>query len=298
MARLLILGGAGALARSTIDRIQRARVLLEPTFLGPLEVTALDRHDFDVTQFAELDGLLKQHEPDILVYAAGRTDINLCEWDKWPAYLVNRDGAEQTAKACARAGALMVYVSTDLVFDGARKIPYREEDPPGPLTVYADTKLAGELAVMQHAKRHLILRTGWLYGVHHRSFVSTALDRLRVEDRLFASQASERQPTHVDDLLDAMFALLSRGKIGTWHVAASGGATDFDVAKKLVSLIRPNASVRPMEIPGGGRPLLPAFSVLDCAKAAGEGVKLPRWDDALTRYVRSLRGGDTEIVRK
>lgn len=298
MARLLILGGAGALARSMVDRIRKARVTLEPTFQGPLEVAALDRHDFDVTKFAELDELFAQHKPDVLVYAAGRTDINLCEWDKWPAYLVNRDGAEQAAKACTRAGAVMVYVSTDLVFDGARRIPYHEEDPPGPLSVYADTKLAGELAVMQHAKRHVILRTGWLYGLHHRSFLSTALDRLRVEDRLFASQAAERQPTHVDDLLDGLFGLIARGKVGTWHVASSGSATDFDVARKLVPLVRPNASVRPMEIPGGGRPLLPVYSVLDCTKAAGEGIHLPKWDEAMTRYVRSLRGGDTEIVRK
>jgi dTDP-4-dehydrorhamnose reductase len=298
MARILILGGGGALARSAADRIRRTKVSLQPTFLDPLEVVSIPRSEFDVTKFAEFDALLARIQPDLLLYAAGRTDIHLCEWDKWPAYLVNRDGAEQMAKACTRAGVFMVYFSTDLVFDGARRIPYREEDPPGPLTVYADTKLAGELAVMTHAKRHLILRTGWLYGVHHKTFVSTALERLRSEDRLFASEASFRQPTAVDDFLDAVFQLLAKGRTGTWHVASGGGASELDVAKKLVSLVRPSAVAKAMEIPGGGRPLLPSYSILDCSKAAIDGIQLRKWDEALTNYVRSLRGGDTEIIRK
>lgn len=294
MAKILVLGGGGALGRTLAERARRGRIRLEPAIPGPVEVVTFARAELNVTAFADVDRALQQHRPDAVLYAAGVSDLNVCEWNKWEAYLVNRDGAAQAARACARVGAAMVYFSTDLLFDGARRAPYREEDPPTPVNVFADTKLAGELAVMSHLPRYLVVRTGWLYGAYHRSYVSAAMERLRGDDLLFGSEYAIRQPTWSEDLLDGVFALLAAGRTGTYHVASQGMASELDVAKKLVELLRPSASAEALEMTSG-RSLLSPFSVLDCAKAVADGAALPKWDASLEKFVRTIRGGDTKV---
>jgi len=295
MAKILVLGGGGPLGRTLAERAREGRIRVEPAFPGPIEVVSLSRGQLNVSSYADVDRALQGHRPEVVVYAAGLTDVNVCEWNKWEAYLINRDGADQAARSCARVGAAMVYFSTDLLFDGVRRLPYREEDPPSPVNIFADTKLAGELAVMTHLPRHLILRTGWLYGAHYRGFVSAVMERLRAEDFVFGGRQSLRQPTWCEDLLEAMEALLSRSQTGTFHVAPQGEASEFDVAKKLVSLLRPTATVEALEM-SSARSLLSPYSVLDCSKAKQAGVAIPKWEDSLERYVRSLRGGDTKVT--
>ncbi|MBI2899519.1 MAG: NAD(P)-dependent oxidoreductase [Planctomycetes bacterium] len=296
MAKILVLGAGGGVGRTFAERARQGRIDLAPAFPGAIELLGLPHSELDVTVFAEVERVVFRERPAVVVYAAGFSDLNACEWDKWQAYLVNRDAAGQAARACAKAGAVFVYFGTDLLFDGARRTPYREEDPPTPVNVYADTKLAGELDVMTHAERYLIVRTGWLYGAHFRGPVASLMDRLRSEDFVFGTENAVRQPTWADELIDATCALLAKGKTGTWHLAAQGGATELDVARRVAALLRPSASAQPLSATTT-RDLLSPYSVLDCSKAADEGVALPKWEESLERYVRSIRGGDTKIGR-
>jgi dTDP-4-dehydrorhamnose reductase len=230
---------------------------------------------------------VREVRPEVIFYAAGFADVDGCEVDRWRAYLSNRDGAEHLSRAAGEVGALVVYPSSDLIFDGARLIPYREEDPPNPLSVYGDTKLAAELAVMSHAPRHLILRTGWLFGPFGRSMVNDILDARRTEEVIFAFDDHRSQPTHQADFVDAVLALVRQGQTGVWHVAGEGDATAYDVARATYEILKVRSvEVKPLRRGAGQRAALrPRYSVLDGSKLRAAGVRMRNWKDALREFL-------------
>ena len=182
----------------------------------------------------------------------------------------------------------MVYLSTDLVFDGLRETPYREEDPPNPSNNFAEMKLAGELRVMTHLTRHLIVRTGWLYGPSHRTIVDEVLARADGREPVTASDSAMRQPIYVEDFLDGLLRLLALGKTGTYHLAPAEGAYEFDVAEEVALSLGANLEVIPSRSSVAG--LVPPYTVLDCLKAAEEGVVLPPWRQSLGKFLARIRG--------
>jgi dTDP-4-dehydrorhamnose reductase len=275
LRRVLVVGAQGGLGRAFTERLA-----------GAFDVVACSRAELDVTRRNDVRGRILEAKPDVVVDAAGFADIDACEVDKWRAYLTNRDGAEHLARAAAEAGALLVYPSTDLVFDGARHAPYREEDSPNPLQIYGDTKLAGELAIMSHAPRHLILRTGWLYGPHGKSFLNLALEHRDREGLVLAYDDQSQQPTLQQDFVDAAIELVRRNQTGVWHVAAAGEATPFSFAMELFRVLGDRTvQIAPIRRGTGGHlALRPRYSVLDCAKLAGEGIRMRPWKDALRSF--------------
>lgn len=279
--RVLIAGADGALGR-----------VLAAALGGAYEVVALGRRALDITRRHVVDERVKEIRPSVIIDAAGFTDIDACEYDKWQAYLVNRDGAEHLARAAGATGALLVYPSTDLVFDGTRSVAYREEDPPNPLSVYGDTKLAGELAVMSHAPRHLIVRTGWLFGPYGWSYVNDLLSWVATEEIVFGYDDQVSQPTFQQDLAGAIVELLKQDRTGLWHVASAGAATHYDVARECYA----SMGVRSLQVKPIGRTsspraaLRPRFSVLDCRKLEAVGLRIRPWQAALRDHLKSAQG--------
>jgi dTDP-4-dehydrorhamnose reductase len=261
--RVLVVGAQGGLGQAFLERLS-----------GAFETVALSHDDLDISRRNDVRSRVLDAKPDLVVDAAGFTNIDSCEVDKWKAYLTNRDGAEHLARAAAEAGALLVFPSTDLVFDGARQAPYREEDSPNPLQIYGDTKLAGELAIMSHAPRHLILRTGWLYGAHGRSFLNEALERRDKDGLVLAYDDQAQQPTLQQDFVDAAIELARRGHTGVWHVASQG-----DRVVQIAPIRRGT---------GGHLALRPRYSVLDCSKLASEGIQMRSWKESLRSFLPSL----------
>ncbi len=147
-------------------------VALSQVLAGRAEVIGRDLPAFDITA-ADCAAQVAALTPDWVVHAAAATDVDGCEKNPTMAAVVNADGTRRIAEGCRRAGAGLVYISTDFVFDGGQAIPYVETDTPGPLSVYGRSKLAGEQAVREMAPRWAIARTAWLYGVHGRNFVKT-----------------------------------------------------------------------------------------------------------------------------
>jgi dTDP-4-dehydrorhamnose reductase len=228
----------------------------------------------------------------VVINCAAYTDVDGCEIDKWRAYLVNRDGAEHLSRAAADVGALFVYPSCDLVFDGARTTPYREEDSPNPLSIYGDTKLGAELAVMKHTHNHLILRTGPLFGPGGTGLFADLVERWRVGDPVCgAVEEGRSQPTYRTDFVSAALELIRRGETGIWHAASPDDATPLEFARELWRLLGldPQA-VRPLRrssLPSSA--LRPRYSVLDGSKLAHAGVFVRSWKDALRAAVSELK---------
>jgi dTDP-4-dehydrorhamnose reductase len=163
MVRVLITGAEGGLGRAWARRLREPGLSLSPGFPGPIEASGFGRRDLDVA-VSSSSGAIQELQPDIVPTGAGRTDLEFCETSPWEAFRVNRDGADHVARGCSKLGALAVYFGTDLIFDGGKLQPYVEEDAPNPLNAYGESKLAGELRTASLSRRHLIVRTGWIYG--------------------------------------------------------------------------------------------------------------------------------------
>lgn len=282
MVKVLVTGAEGGLGRAFTARLG-----------AEFEVTALGRRDLDVTRRNEVFARVLDLRPQIIIDAAGFTEVDRCEHEKWLAYLINRDGADHLARAAAAVGALIVYPSTDLVFDGERSQPYREEDPPNPLSVYGDTKLAGELAVMSATPRHLVLRTGWLYGPFGRSWLNELIERRDTDEIVFAPDDQRSQPTSQVDFVSATVELIRQERTGLFHVASDGAVTPFQFARKVYELLGASSiEIRPVRRGGSGGPsaLRPRYSVLDAGKIGKLGIRMRPWMAGLRECLEVMGG--------
>ncbi|HVE16239.1 MAG TPA: NAD(P)-dependent oxidoreductase, partial [Chthoniobacterales bacterium] len=221
---------------------------------------------------------------------AGLSDVDACETDRWQAYLVNRDGAKHLSQAASDTGALLVMPSSDLVFDGAKTTPYREEDSPNPLSIFGDTKLGAELAAMSQAPRHLIVRTGWLFGPHGRSYLTEILEKRETDEIIFGFDDQRCQPTYQMDFVDAVIELVKQNQTGVWHVASLGESSPYEFAKAVFETMGRNSGVvKPLRRGAGARSALrPRYSVLDCSKLASAGVRMRPWIEALREHLATL----------
>src|SRR3989338_5534592 len=187
----------------------------------------------DITDRREMQRILKKIKPDLVIHAAAWTDVDGCEADKKKAYLINVNGTKNVARACFETGAIPIYISTDFVFNGHKKAPYTETDKPDPLSVYGESKLAGEEAVRRSTRNHFILRTSWLYGKHCKNFVDTILAKAKAGGALRVVDDQVGSPTYAKDLAKAIHALLDRNQrpetgnqgYGIYHVSNSGSVS-------------------------------------------------------------------------
>ena len=279
MTRILVAGAEGGLGRAWVRRLADPG----PALPGPVEVVARSHAGMDVTSSREIAAVMSEARPDVVLNCAGRSDLEFCEASPWEAFRVNRDGADHLAKACAQAGALPVYFGTDLIFDGGKLQPYGEEDSPNPMNAYGESKLAGELRTISAARRHLIVRTGWLYGQPGPHF----LDPLGGEAPFEVIDSQIGQATWIEDFLDAVLFLLRTGKTGRWHVASPGAVTQEGVARRAREVLG-GKTPRALGL-GLKGPALPGSTVLDIGKLERAGHRMRGRDEGLTAYLRSFR---------
>ncbi len=278
MVKVLVAGAEGGLGRAFVAALGAG-----------FDTVALGRKGLDVSRRNDVAARLKEIRPEVVIDCAGWSDVDGCENDRWRAYLSNRDGAEHLARGAAEAGALVVYPGCDLVFDGLRAHPYTEEDPPNPLSVYGDTKLAGELAVMSHGPRYLILRSGWLFGEHGRSYVNDLLGWRLTDEVVFGYEDHKAQPTSQADFARAAVELIRRGQTGLWNVASEGEGTQYDVALETYRILgEEKVKVKPLRRGSGNRTALrPRYSVLDGSKLKAAGIGMRPWRDALREFLEA-----------
>jgi dTDP-4-dehydrorhamnose reductase len=280
---VLISGGKGQLGRA-LDAV-----------LGTdhsLMVTAVDLPDLDLTKPETVERTFDRVKPEIMFHCAAMTDVDGCERDPQKARAVNDQGTFAAAGACRRANALLVYFSTDFIFDGTLGRPYTETDRPNPLSVYGATKLEGE----RHAAlagEHIIVRTSWLFGGRRGSFVTKIIDRARAGGILEVVDDQAGSPTFAPDLAEGTAALVHAGGRGIYHVANSGSCSRFGFAKAIVSSAGlAKATVKPVKtLPAPGIARRPASAPLDCTRfAALTGAPLRSWNEALAEYIISADG--------
>jgi len=262
----------------------------------PMEISGAD-----IRNREEITAVVSGFRPQAVVNCAALTDVDGCETQQELAYAVNGDGAGNVAAAARAAGALMIQISTDYVFDGRKGTPYTEEDGTHPLGVYAKSKLKGEIAVSEEAEEYFIIRTSWLYGSGGKNFVDTIRRLAKERESLSVVNDQTGSPTYTVHLAAAISRIIRMyvegkvGRPGVYHVTGDGHCTWHELAKKIVEY-EPGKTkeIHPVSTEEfGSLAPRPRFSVLSNEKVKKRfGVALPHWEDALFAYISStLPGG-------
>lgn len=281
--RAIVLGGkTGLLGRPLAAALAKAGFAVWATTrseLDPLDPAAVDR---------ALDSFAASHVFNTVAYTA----VDKAEDEPEEAYRLNRDLPALLARACARTGTLLVHYSTDFVFNGAKKSPYREDDPTCPESVYGASKLAGEAAVLAALSEPgcQILRTAWLFGPGKKNFVATILGLARSREELTVVADQIGSPTFTLDLADWSAALADSAARGIIHSVGGGQASWCELAAAAVAAAGLPCRVRP--IPSDAYPQKakrPSYSVLDTGKLTRAIGRAPRpWPEAVRDYVQSM----------
>lgn len=262
-------------------------------------VTALGRDDLDLADADAVRRALGRLSPDIIVNAAAYTAVDRAESERDLAWRVNADAPTVMAEEAARTGALLVHYSTDYVFDGTSRRPYREDDEPHPASVYGASKLAGEQGIAASGCDHVVLRTSWVYSDRGSNFVLTML-RLAKERAVLRVVADQRgTPTLAADLARMSARAVVRAAehreadfLGLFHVGNAGETTWHGFAVEIMRRSG-NGHVEVVPITTAEFPtaaVRPAYSVLDKSRfAAVFGGDIPGWREGLDRCLARLR---------
>jgi dTDP-4-dehydrorhamnose reductase len=251
-------------------------------------VVALKHSDLDITDARLVNECVAEHRPSIIVNCAAYTAVDKAEAEEAAANAINGSSVELLSRAANEVNALLVQISTDFVFDGAKREPYDVTDPTAPLSAYGRSKLLGEVAA-QHAEKRLIVRTSWLFGVHGHNFVEAIRNQIRKGvDTLKVVNDQHGRPTYTPHLASAIIRLAMQGATGIVHYADEDACTWFDFTSAIAE--GSNVTLKPVSTDEFPRPATrPAYSVLSTERYERlTGVRPESWREGLREYL-SLR---------
>jgi dTDP-4-dehydrorhamnose reductase len=269
---------------------QLAQCLRDSAALRDMPMVAVGRPELDIESGEGIDRAIAELKPSAIVNAAAYTAVDLAEAEQGRAFLANCGGAALLADAASRHGIPFIQVSTDYVFDGRKRQPYREDDIPAPLNVYGLSKLAGEAAVLKACPWTAVIRTSWVYSPYGQNFVRTMLRLSDTQPLVRVVNDQRGTPTSAIDLAEAILSIAERlrsadgrGDAGIYHLAGEGETSWYGFAAAIfASLARRGRRVPKLqpittaEYPTAAR--RPHNSCLDSSKAERTfGVRLPPW---------------------
>lgn len=231
---------------------------------------------------------------EVCINCAAYTAVDKAEDEPELAAKVNVEAPKNLSECCQRHNALLIHVSTDYVFDGHGTLPYRESDATGPTSVYGQTKLDGEQAIIQTGCRYCIVRTAWLYSSTGKNFVKTMLMLGDTKDEINVVNDQKGCPTWASDLAHAIYSLVEKYGKGpvheTFHFTNEGQITWYDFACAIMEIGGKHCKVNPIatdQYPTKAK--RPAYSVLDLNKIkAFTGMEIPFWRDSLEKCIEEI----------
>ncbi|HEV2473849.1 MAG TPA: dTDP-4-dehydrorhamnose reductase [Chthonomonadales bacterium] len=291
--RVLVTGANGMLGTDLCEMLETAgHEVVRTDIAARPEVDCADWLPLDITDIGAVRAILTETRPDCVIHTAAYTDVDGCERQPDRAFQANTLGTWCVASVCAARDILLVYISTDFVFDGTKTAPYTELDRPNPINHYGASKLGGEWFVSQLCRRYFVARTAWLYGTEGRCFPGRMIEfaRSKTEINVVADQFGS--PTYTRDLAAAAIELLDCSNFGIYHIVNSGSCSWAELAARTLEL----AGIRTMRIqpiPASEYPSptrRPVNSVLRrYALELQNRDNMRPWHDALKDYVERLR---------
>ena len=269
LPRILITGGSGQVGHCLKAQLE-----------GCAELSVPDSSALNIADRRSVRQAVETFRPDYIINAAAYTAVDKAESDAERAFAVNRDGARHLAEAAEAAGAAMLHISTDYVFDGAGGAPYDEAAPTAPQNIYGASKLAGEQAVLAACRRAVVMRTSWVFGAHGQNFVKTMLRLGRERDSLGIVADQYGAPTAAADIAAALITIVRRHtpeqlaeRAGIYHYCGSPYASWFEFAETIFAeaaaqgVLAKIPAVKPIATADYPTPAKrPADSRLDCGK--------------------------------
>ncbi|MBI5237575.1 MAG: dTDP-4-dehydrorhamnose reductase [Deltaproteobacteria bacterium] len=293
MNKILLTGSAGQLGTDLLRLLKNEGMGVAPFTLRTL----------DITDKEKVSEAVRNERPSIIINCAAYTHVDKAEIEKDSAFAVNRDGAAHLAEAASMMDAPIIHISTDYVFDGMKSTPYIESDRTNPLGVYGESKFAGEEAVLRLNKRHIIIRSSWLYGAGGHNFVKTILKQAKERESLRVVYDQTGTPTWTEDLARAIIAAVraaakGNAPYGIYHYADEGVASWYDFALSIVEEARGMgeelccktiAPILTSEYPTPAK--RPPYSVFDKGKIKKTfNMTIPHWKASLRNMLGILYG--------
>jgi len=290
---IVVVGNNGMLGWEVVESLKGAG----------LQVAAVDIPVIDITKGQSVRSVLGGIDaPLLLINCAAYTAVDKAESEPDAAFAANRDGPANLADECKKLGMPLIHISTDYVFNGKSKRPYKEEDAVDPLGVYGRSKWEGELAVRSRLAEHVIVRTSWLYGSRGQNFVKTMLRLGTEREELKVVSDQYGCPTWAFDLAGCLVRIIQRalsgsGNVpwGTYHFCGEGITTWYDFASAILEEVGVRQSsriARVLPIPTSEYPTAaerPMYSALDCAKIRADfGISPPPWEKSLAGVMDEL----------
>lgn len=291
--RILLIGADGQVG----SELRRSLGVLGKVVAASLDGALGPR--LDLTDRDALRSLIAETKPNAVVNAAAYTAVDMAESEPEVAAAVNAAAPALIAEELAATGTPIVHYSTDFVFDGTSGTPYRESDSPRPLSVYGQTKLDGEHALLDSDANALVLRTSWVYGLRGKNFLLTMLRLFHERDELGVVDDQIGTPTWARLLADVTAHLLGRtlsGNLdaeairGLYHVTGAGETSWYGFANAILEASGADCELKPIPTSDFPAPAKrPAYSVLDNSKLADTfGLSLPAWEQSLAQCLEDL----------
>lgn len=209
------------------------------------DVIETDIDTLDITKIDEVRRIIEKETPDVIIHCAAYTNVDKAEEDFKTALLINEKGTENIAKICGEKDIILVYISTDYVFDGEKQTPYLPNDQPNPINKYGLSKLKGEEALMSHCQKFYIARTSWLYGHHGKNFVETMIS-LKDKEEIKVVDDQIGCPTWTCELVEGIIELLIEEEpFGIYHICGSGKTSWYGFAKEIFKQTGINVNLKP-----------------------------------------------------
>ncbi|MRN54382.1 dTDP-4-dehydrorhamnose reductase [Paenibacillus monticola] len=216
--KVFVTGSAGQLGQDVVLLLQQQGH----------EVLGCDRQEMDITDLDQCQKVIGDFAPEVVIHCAAHTAVDAAESDIDAAYLINATGTRNVALAAEKAGAKLVYISTDYVFDGLGTLPYHEYDNTNPQSIYGKSKRAGEILVQSFSSKYFIVRTSWVYGKYGNNFVKTMLKLGQEKPLLQVVNDQKGSPTYTVDLTKFILELIQTEKYGVYHASNSGACTWYE----------------------------------------------------------------------
>mgnify|MGYP000338706422 FL=1 len=263
------------------------------------EVIYTSREQIDIAVFEVTKSKVLEFSPDLIINATAYTAVDHAEENQKTADLINHLAVKNIADICSQQGCWLIHVSTDYVFDGNAKIPYKENDETNPQGAYGETKLKGELAIQASGCKYVILRTAWVFSEYGNNFLKTMLRLGAERDELSIVGDQIGCPTYAQDIARSIVEIIpqlnSRENNGIYHYCGDQPCSWYDFANAIFEQAMTNnlkipSIVNSIETSAYPTPAKrPAFSVLDCSKIENEcGVLSSNWQEGIRQVIRKL----------
>jgi len=278
--RILVTGVGGQLGYDVIQELTRRE----------MECKGVDLEDFDISNEEDTKSFILSYRPDAVIHCSAYTAVDKAEDNRELCSAINAKGSKNIAKACREIDATMLYVSTDYVFPGAGESFFETDDATGPLNVYGQTKLDGELAVKETLDKYFIVRTSWVFGENGNNFIKAMLKLSETRDEINVVSDQIGSPTYTTDLAVLLCDMIVTDQYGAYHATNEGVCSWAEFAEEVFRIAERNIKINYITTEAyPTRAVRPKNSRLSKKSLDESGFKrLPEWQDAVERYLVSL----------